>query len=236
MSDQLKPPSAASRLLSWIRDPYLPEILGDLDEEFGVRARSLGAAAARRWYWRETLRNAWFLLRRKRIVGTTVIAFFAVLSVRILFATLASIAWSMWMSAVQWPGQYRPLLYQLSWKMGWPGAYTFEILCAPIVGLAVGYLFALAAPDRARHMRIAAALLWLLNGVWFTLWVFAVVHPYGRFIPTITVGMKQRLLFEFLAREVTAAGAFFVGAGIVMARRRPAITQYSWLCRRTCGN
>ena len=218
MHNSMKPPSAASQMLSWIRDPHSAQILGDLSEEYGERARSLGAAAARRWYWRESLRNAGVLLWRKRIVGTTAIAMLAVLSVNILFGVLASIAWSIWASAVQWPSQYRPLFYQLSWKMGWPGSYTFEILCAPIVGLAVGYLFALAAPDRAKQMRIAAAVLWLLNGIWFTLWVFAVVHPYGRFIPTITMGMKQRLLFEFLSREAVAAGAFFVGAGIAMAR------------------
>src|SRR5690349_4667796 len=99
MHKEAKPPAGASRLLSWLRDPHLSQILGDLDEEFCTRARSLGAAAARRWYWRESIRNAWILLWRKRIVGTTLIAALAMVTVNILFAIMAEIAWHVWMEA-----------------------------------------------------------------------------------------------------------------------------------------
>ena len=219
------PPAGASRLLSWFRDPYLPQILGDLDEEFGTRARSLGAAAARRWYWRETLRNAGVLLWRKRLIGTSFIAMLAVLTTNILFAILAEISWHVWMEAFMWKSQYRPLLYRQSWGMGWPMGFAFEILCAPIVALGVGYVFAVAAPERAKHMRIAAVVLWLLNCLWYTLFIFEWIHPRGVLFPPIAWQFKQRLLLEFLSREAVAAGAFFVGAGMAMTRRKTAVTQ-----------
>ena len=35
----------------------MPQILGDLMEEFNERVQSTGLSAARLWYWRATLRN-----------------------------------------------------------------------------------------------------------------------------------------------------------------------------------
>lgn len=64
MPENLRPPRAASRILSCFRSPHLPQILGDLMEEFNERAQSTGLAAARRWYWRETVRNVIVLARR----------------------------------------------------------------------------------------------------------------------------------------------------------------------------
>jgi hypothetical protein len=109
--------------------------------------------------------------------------------------------------------------------MRWPVGFDFEIIYAPIVALAVGYLFALAAPDRAKHLRTAAVVLWLLNCLWFTVWAFVWIHPRGLVGPVgmHMMHMKQEALLEFLARQVTAAGAFFVGAGLV--RRKLVATQ-----------
>lgn len=57
MPENLQPPRAASRILSFLGSPHLPQILGDLMEEFNERARSTGLPAARRWYWKEIVRN-----------------------------------------------------------------------------------------------------------------------------------------------------------------------------------
>jgi len=55
--ENLQPPRAASRILSCFGSPHLLQILGDLMEEFNERAQSTGLPAARRWYWREVIRN-----------------------------------------------------------------------------------------------------------------------------------------------------------------------------------
>lgn len=57
MPENLQPPRVASRILSYFGGPHLPQILGDLMEEFNERVQSNGLSAARRWYWRATLRN-----------------------------------------------------------------------------------------------------------------------------------------------------------------------------------
>lgn len=57
MPENLQPPRAASRILSCFGSPHLPQILGDLMEEFNEHVQSTGLSAAHRWYWRATLRN-----------------------------------------------------------------------------------------------------------------------------------------------------------------------------------
>ena len=57
MPENLQPPRAAQRILSYFGSPHLPQILGDLMEEFNERVQTHGLSAARRWYWRATLRN-----------------------------------------------------------------------------------------------------------------------------------------------------------------------------------
>jgi hypothetical protein len=48
----------------------VPQILGDLMEEFNERVHSNGLPAARRWYWREILRNMIALARRGEMTKT----------------------------------------------------------------------------------------------------------------------------------------------------------------------
>ena len=55
--ENLQPPRFASRILSYFGSPHLPQILGDLMEEFNERVQSHGLSAARRWYWWAILRN-----------------------------------------------------------------------------------------------------------------------------------------------------------------------------------
>ena len=69
MLDNLQPPRAASRILSCLGSPHLSQILGDLMEEFNERAQSTGLPAARRWYWREILRNMIALAGRGEMTG-----------------------------------------------------------------------------------------------------------------------------------------------------------------------
>jgi hypothetical protein len=159
----------------------------------------------------------------------------AVLSVNILVNFLflkanriiAAVKWHIHYRLLVYRGDIpnRVLVYRDQWGMRWPVGFDFEIIYAPIVALAVGYLFALAAPDRAKHLRIAAVVLWLLNCLWFTVWAFVWIHPRGLVGPVAMhmMQMKQEALLEFLARQVTAAGAFFVGAGLV--RRKLVATQ-----------
>ena len=59
------PPRTAERLLAALgAEPEFREaLLGDLAEELAIRAVYDGERAARRWYWRESLRVAPYLLR-----------------------------------------------------------------------------------------------------------------------------------------------------------------------------
>ena len=69
MPENQQPPSAATRILSCFGSPHLPQILGDLMEEFNDRAQSTGLSAARRWYWRAILRNLVALAARGGMTG-----------------------------------------------------------------------------------------------------------------------------------------------------------------------
>ena len=61
-SDFVQPPSVAI----WLLDQLAPRdepILGDLLEEFSLRASESGVGVARLWYWRQTLKTAPYLFR-----------------------------------------------------------------------------------------------------------------------------------------------------------------------------
>ena len=227
MHREPKPPAGASRLMSWLRDPHLPQILGDLDEEFGTRVRSLGAAAAHRWYWRESIRNAWFLLWRKPAVIVPLAAILAVTLVNTLLAVMADVAWRVWIKQVAWPTHYRPSFYRQTWGMGWPGGFGFAIVCAPIAGFAVGYLFALAMPERVKQVRLVAMALWAGMMAWYTVWLFGFLNlsPLIHLPAGWLVYARERLLIEFCMREGIAAGAFFVAAGLARTREHRAQTE-----------
>jgi isoprenylcysteine carboxyl methyltransferase (ICMT) family protein YpbQ len=67
--ENLQPPLAALRILSYFRSPHVPQILGDLMEEFNERVQSTGLSAARLWYWRATLRNTIALAAGGQMTG-----------------------------------------------------------------------------------------------------------------------------------------------------------------------
>jgi hypothetical protein len=56
----MTPPRTAERLLGSLgaRPEFRDPLLGDMDEEYADRVRRHGEQAARRWYWRESLRTA----------------------------------------------------------------------------------------------------------------------------------------------------------------------------------
>jgi hypothetical protein len=64
----IAPPRLAQRWLEWRLHPdERHEILGDLSEEFQHRVVRAGAAAARRWYWRQATVLFWgFTVHRSR--------------------------------------------------------------------------------------------------------------------------------------------------------------------------
>ena len=67
MSEQpRKPPALAAAILNFFsHQPDFPSLAGDFLEEFQQRADTDGAEGARRWFWREALRNAWALTVRE---------------------------------------------------------------------------------------------------------------------------------------------------------------------------
>jgi hypothetical protein len=57
--EYLGPPRGAVNLLKFFAsEPDFETVIGDLSEGFQKQASAFGQADARRWYWRETLRNA----------------------------------------------------------------------------------------------------------------------------------------------------------------------------------
>ena len=64
MSDSCAPRTAERLLEALGADPgFRDTVLGDLAEEFGMRVEEEGPEAARRWYYRESVRVAPYLLR-----------------------------------------------------------------------------------------------------------------------------------------------------------------------------
>ena len=64
--EYITPPRGASFLLSFFAsEPDCAIVLGDLSEEFQKRASAHGHAAARRWYRRESFRNAFEWIKRE---------------------------------------------------------------------------------------------------------------------------------------------------------------------------
>ena len=60
------PPRRAMNLLKFFAsEPDFDTVIGDLREEFQQQVSAFGQAAARRWYWRETFRNASAFAKRE---------------------------------------------------------------------------------------------------------------------------------------------------------------------------
>ena len=105
MPENLQPPRAASRILSWFGGPHLPQILGDLMEEFNERTQSAGLLAARRWYWRATFRNMFALAARGELMGKLrPRTLFLISSVWFGIALLWTWLWHGWFTRIEHQG------------------------------------------------------------------------------------------------------------------------------------
>ncbi len=70
MLNIIEPPRGAIRLLSlFAGESDLPQIEGDLREEFHQILSQFGPDEARRWYWRQAWRNVWSLIKRPSVIN-----------------------------------------------------------------------------------------------------------------------------------------------------------------------
>ena len=218
MPDHIEPPLAASRLLSCFSDAHLPQILGDLTEEFNERVRSTGASAARRWYWREVVRNAVILLRHQDAfrVGAAALGLLAVIHGVMIFA--AGYAWHEWISATTPIVNGLPVKpwmswYDSSWRMAFPPAgldTAREFYVAIAAGLGFGAIFAHRCGGRLQAFRMAVICGWLVISIWFAINAIFLVH-----VGTMWHS-NGRLIVDFALRESLAAGSFWVGTYLIL--------------------
>jgi hypothetical protein len=69
MNQGVRPPRLALGLVQWATPAPLREhLLGDLSEQFLLKADRLGAPAARRWFWRQALASIWHWPIRSTVV------------------------------------------------------------------------------------------------------------------------------------------------------------------------
>src|SRR5262245_60397623 len=86
MPESVNPPQMAALLLSiFASEPDFPQIEGDLHEEFHQHMQMNGLRSARRWYWRETFRNVFVLIKRPRILQALAIAALCVVVICIAY-------------------------------------------------------------------------------------------------------------------------------------------------------
>ena len=147
MNDSTKPPKLATLLLRlFATELDLPQIEGDLSEEFHNRLRVSGANDARGWYWREAFRNSWALVRRPSTIQVLVMA-----ALSVFVVGFSAGRFFQWLDiglrgAPRVPG-LRLLLLAL-----------FETAIALALGVVVGWLLA----GRERTLRLAFTGLFLL--------------------------------------------------------------------------
>src|SRR5690349_20389975 len=121
----LHPPRIAERLLmaSGAESELCTEIAGDLAEEFSLRAAWDGAAAARRWYYRECARVAPYLLRdwwrQRRLRDKAHVATAVALSSGIVFVTEKTVARMLEPVVVAWWRMVGQSPAYLASMLGW---------------------------------------------------------------------------------------------------------------------
>jgi len=155
------PPRAVERVLTALGadSEFSDTIVGDLAEEFVLRARWDGVTAARRWYCRECVRVAPYLLRdwwrgRRLLDAPHVIKAVAVSSL-LVYGLEKMVARALAPAVLAW------------WRVvGQSPAYLGSMLCWTMLdGLLLGYLVARIG-RRAPVVGTLAA-----TGWWLTFWV-----------------------------------------------------------------
>jgi hypothetical protein len=107
--EYITPPRSASFLLSFFAsEPDFAIVLGDLSEEFQKRASAHGHAAARRWYRRESFRNAFEWIKREflrtpvKVLTVTLVADLSILVLAGLLVPLGlDVQWA-WIPPRYW--------------------------------------------------------------------------------------------------------------------------------------
>lgn len=98
MPELLKPPSIPLAILNFFaHQPDFPALAGDMSEEFHQRAQRSGTKTAKRWYWREALRNACALSARELMrtpVRTSIAALACFLKLNLLVDFYAAVKWA----------------------------------------------------------------------------------------------------------------------------------------------
>ncbi len=122
-------------------EPCYPQIEGDLAEEFQLRVVQYGIRSARRWYYAEVVRNAWFLTCRWVMVEIIFLPLLCLL----LHIFLFSIYRRLW-SAVFY-----------SWIH-----LIFDLLLQSLVGLSLGAVFSRLCRGHEKMIRLAFALYYLM--------------------------------------------------------------------------
>jgi len=186
MSKLLKPPAAPSAILNFFAaQPDFPALIGDMSEEFHQRIQSFGEKAAKRWYWREAIRNAFALTWRelsRTPVRTTSIAFGCYLAVTLVPVLLTPAFNMRWIVMVA-------LNFIALFAMGWIGAkllpgrelalaLTFApmtvCLTLPVVWYSVTFVFKQPLPVRFLAAMLGAQ---ALRQIFFWLGCFLIRIP-----------------------------------------------------------
>ena len=196
MSELLKPPTVPSAILNFFAaQPDFPALIGDMSEEFHQRIQSFGEKAAKRWYWREAIRNAFALTWRelsRTPVRTTSIAFGCYLAVTLVPVLLTPAFNMRWIVMVA-------LNFIALLAMGWIGAkllpgrelalaLTFAVMTVCLTLLVMWYSFTFAF-KQALPGRFLAAMMGAqaLRQVFFWLGCFLIrVHSRSK-------GVSQRV-------------------------------------------
>jgi hypothetical protein len=146
MTNSITPPKLATLLLRLFSgEPDLPQIEGDLSEEFYNHLLASGPNVARRSYWREAFRNLWALAKRP---GTIQVLAVAALSVCISVFSVGP--FSHWLATLDLGGS----------------AFTLTLLSLYLfngtVALALGILMSRFLRGRERMLRMAVTGFYLL--------------------------------------------------------------------------
>jgi hypothetical protein len=188
-------------------------------EEFNERARSEGSSAARRWYWREALRNAGILaLRPPKLEGATA-AIASLIAIHAAMILAAAFAWNEWaiatapivngLSVAPWMRWYG-----WSWCMAFPPAgldSSREFYVAIAAGFGFALIFARHQTMHIQAFRRNVLCTWLLISAWFMIYSLFVVR-------TGTMWhASQRLIVDFGMRESLAALAFWIGTYLAVS-------------------
>jgi len=182
VSELMKPPAVPSAILNFFASqPDFPAVAGDISEEFHQRIQNSGPQAAKRWYWREAIRNAFALTWRelsRTPVRTTLMALSCFFAVSIVTNIVMNYLWRL------------GLMYGPRPR----GVLTIQLLTLLATGLAGGKVL----PGREWALALAFTTICLAGGLrWYSL------------VPRVHFSAPQ--LEFVIVGNVLCQGAFWLG-------------------------